>query len=161
MYKITHAYVALFIHNIANFIVSISLEHFIESKSLISEECTTTTNSFLELVELDLVVTYHIILYYFLIYRKMNLSYPCFLDCRHSKLPCGPFCCSSIEDRLKVNFCCCSVDPSSFEIGTVKVCKKRTKHSLTYDSYYHSRQIKVKNWVLCWVKSSKIEQNRA
>lgn len=61
MYKITHAYVALFMHNIANFIVSISLEHFIESKSLISEECTTTTNSFLELVELDLVVTYHII----------------------------------------------------------------------------------------------------
>ena len=149
MYKITHAYVALLIHKYSKFYSKYFTGTFHwEQISYFWRVYPTTTNSSLELVEFDLVVTYHIILYYFLIYRKMNLSYPCFLDCRHSKLPCGPFCCSSIEDRLKVNFCCCSVDPSSFEIGTVKVCKKRTKHSLTYDSYYHSRPIKVKNWAL-------------
>ena len=87
MYKITHAYVALFIHNIANFIVSISLEHFIESKSLISEECTTTTNSFLELEELDLVVTYHIILYYFLIIQKNEFILPLFSRLQTFKAP--------------------------------------------------------------------------
>ena len=85
MYKITHAYVALLIRNIANFIVSISLEHFIESKSRTSEECTTTTNSSLELVEFDLVVTYHIVLFSYI--QKNESILPLFSRLQTFKAP--------------------------------------------------------------------------